>query len=122
MENIQRNFNKFKRELAEPQPLPFYLRVWRMKCQRLAKEAKKIAETIFLDYKIGLKQLGNVLQHCDMKPASVPPLIVKQYCSFKVNMERSTRFVEHAIAAAAQATVMEHRLFSKLNIPLEFEF
>lgn len=123
MEKVQRIFSKFKEHLALPQPLPLYLRVWRMKCQRLTTESQKIAEQMFENYKIGLNILGKALQHCDTgtKPA-VPQLLLQQYRSFKTNLQRSTRFAQQAMAVAVQATAMEHRLIRRINIPLEFDF
>lgn len=72
--------------MALPQPLPLYLRVWRMKFQRLATESQKIAEQMFENYKIGLNILGKTLQHCDTgtkpavpHPSSTVPLFQNQF-------------------------------------------
>lgn len=109
--------------MAKPEVAPLYLRIQRMRCNRLAYETKKIVEKIFNDYKVGIKKLGVILQYCNTKAIrSVPPLLLQEYRSFKISMERSVEFSEKALAASAQVTVIEHRLFEKLNIPLEFEF
>lgn len=92
-----------------------------MKCKRLANESKNIAKNFFKDYKFGIKQLGILLQHCDTGHIKgPPPLLVEQYHSFKKSMQRSIQFTQQAIDAAEQATVMEHRLFTQLNIQLSF--
>lgn len=115
-------FEEFKREMREAQTT-LLLRVSRMKCQRLAKESQVILKKIFQDYKNGLQKLGTLMQYCDTGPIhDVPPLLFQQYNSFKKLMERSQKLSEEALAVAADATAREHRLFERLNIPLEFNF
>lgn len=64
-----------------------------------------------------------MLQYCDTGTnPEVSQLLLKQHRSFKINLERSTRFPEKAMTMADQTTTMEQNLFSTLNIPLEFNF
>lgn len=78
---------------------------------------------ILQDHKIGILKMGVALQHCDTRSIrTVPSLLLQQYHSFKINMERSAKFVDDALAAAAQTTAIERQLFKKLGITLKFNF
>ena len=109
--------------MAKSEVTPLRLRILLMRCNRIANETKEIVREIFEDYKIGIKRLGVILQYCDTKAKrGVSPFLLQEYSSFKISMERSVKFSEEALAASAQATVIEHQLFEKLKIPLEFGF